>query len=90
MGLYPHYRRKGLGRELVRAAEAILARQGVEYLQVKTLSPSMEDAHYAETRAFYEAMGFRPLEEIRQIWGDENPCLIMVKYLQTLTSGDPQ
>jgi ribosomal protein S18 acetylase RimI-like enzyme len=81
MGLYPQYHRQGLGRDLVKAAEALLAEQGVEYLQVKTLSPSVEDAHYAQTRAFYEAMGFRPLEEIRQIWGEENPCLIMVKYL---------
>ena len=26
------------------------------------------------------AMGFRPLEE-NKLWGERNPCLIMVKHL---------
>jgi GNAT superfamily N-acetyltransferase len=71
--------RHGLGRALVGAAEAHLRAQGTEFLQVKTLAESDPDANYAATRAFYAAMGFRPLEEIRQIWGEENPCQIMVK-----------
>jgi hypothetical protein len=25
--------------------------------------------------------GFRPLEELRGFWNEENPCLIMVKHL---------
>lgn len=81
MGLYSDVHRRGLGRALVEYAEDMLSRAGVEYLQVKTLSPSQEDEHYARTRAFYGAMGFRPLEEIVQLWGEENPCLLMVKYI---------
>jgi hypothetical protein len=27
-------------------------------------------------------MGFRPLEEFPQIWDAQNPCLIMVQYLE--------
>jgi hypothetical protein len=50
-------------------------------MQVKTLGPSRLDEHYAKTRAFYEAMGFRPLEEFKQIWDENNPCLVMVKRL---------
>ncbi|MCJ7695233.1 MAG: hypothetical protein MUO40_07370, partial [Anaerolineaceae bacterium] len=64
-------------------AEAWLYGQGVLYLQVKTLGPSCEDENYAGTRAFYEAMGFVPLEELAQIWDEANPCLIMVKKLDT-------
>ena len=41
------------------------------------------DANYAATRAFYAAMGFRPLEEIGRIWGEDNPCQIMVKTVST-------
>jgi ribosomal protein S18 acetylase RimI-like enzyme len=50
-------------------------------MQVKTLGPSNPDPGYARTRAFYEALGFRPLEELKQIWDEQNPCLIMVKQL---------
>ncbi|MGH4139155.1 hypothetical protein [Clostridium sp.] len=34
-----------------------------------------------ETREFYKNVGFCPLEEIKEIWGDKNPCLIMVKTI---------
>ena len=79
MAVRRHAQRRGLGRALLSAAEAHLRGQGTEFLQVKTLAESDPDPNYAATRAFYAAMGFRPLEEIRQIWGDENPCQIMVK-----------
>lgn len=81
MGIVPEMHRKGTGRALVNQAQEWLAGQGVEYLQVKTLGPSHSDLNYAKTRAFYAAMGFRPLEELGQIWNDQNPCLIMVKRL---------
>ncbi len=72
---------KGIGRALVEAAETHAASMGVEYLQVKTLGPSRPDEGYARTRAFYEAMGFRPLEEFPRIWDEHNPCLILIKKL---------
>ena len=72
--------RHGLGRTLVDHATDLLRDRRVEYLQVKTLGPSRENAEYAMTRAFYEAMDFRPLEETA-LWGEANPCLIMVKHL---------
>lgn len=76
----PALHRSGAGRALLRALEADLAADGVELLQVKTLGPSSPDEGYAKTRAFYEAMGFRPLEETRELW-ESGPCLIMVKVL---------
>jgi len=81
MGVLPEHHRLGAGRSLVAAAETALREKGVEYLQVKTLSASHPDPNYAKTRAFYTAMGFRPLEELTTLWGIENPCMLMVKKL---------
>jgi GNAT superfamily N-acetyltransferase len=81
MGVSPQMHRKGMGRALMNQAQVWLKGQGIEYMQVKTLGPSHPDAGYAQTRAFYEAMGFRPLEEFKQIWNEHNPCLIMIKQL---------
>lgn len=73
--------RQGVGLALVERAKDWLRGQGVEYLQVKTLGPSHPDAGYAKTRAFYAAVGFRPLEELTELWDERNPCLIMVQRL---------
>jgi len=73
--------RRGIGRALLGHAQEWLKGVGHEYLQVKTLGPSHSDTNYARTRAFYQAAGFRPLEEFRQLWDERNPCLIMVKRL---------
>jgi N-acetylglutamate synthase-like GNAT family acetyltransferase len=73
--------RVGVGGRLIERAEAKLRAEGIEYLQVKTLAPSIPDEGYAKTRAFYAAMGFRPLEEFADIWDKDNPCLLMVKKL---------
>jgi GNAT superfamily N-acetyltransferase len=81
MGVIPAAQGRGIGRALVAAAEVYARGLGIEYLQVKTLGPSNPDPGYARTRAFYEALGFRPLEELRQIWDENNPCLILVKKL---------
>jgi ribosomal protein S18 acetylase RimI-like enzyme len=71
----------GLGGALVRAAEAHLRAQGVHWFHVKTLSSRDPDENYARTRAFYAAMGFESLEEIVEVWGPQNPCLLLVKRL---------
>jgi ribosomal protein S18 acetylase RimI-like enzyme len=81
MGVKPEMHRQGVGRALIDQAQAWLKRQGIDYLQVKTLGPSHPDESYARTRAFYGAMGFKPLEEFKQLWNEQNPCLIMVKRL---------
>jgi ribosomal protein S18 acetylase RimI-like enzyme len=81
IGVRPESHRRGLGTALLEVAEQYLRERGVEYLQVKTLGPSHPSEHYAATRSFYEARGFRPLEELPAIWGEENPCLILVKRL---------
>ncbi len=77
----PEHHHHGIGRALVDAAETWLRGKHVRYLQVKTLSPRREDEHYARTRRFYEAVGFSPFEEMPTLWGEANPCLIMIKSL---------
>ena len=81
MGVRPEFQRRGLGTALLEVAEAFLSARDVEYLEVKTLGPFHRSEHYVATRSFYAARGFRPLEELTSIWGEGNPCLIMVKHL---------
>jgi len=81
MGIDPAYHHQGIGKALMDAAESYLRAEDVEYLQVKTLSAAHSDPGYARTRAFYERMGFRPLQEFPLLWGEENPCLQMIKRL---------
>ncbi|HEX9900081.1 MAG TPA: GNAT family N-acetyltransferase [Candidatus Methylomirabilis sp.] len=71
---------KGVGRTLVRHAEHQARARGSRFLEVKTLGPSRPNLEYERTRKFYEAVGFEPLEE-NLLWGDANPCLILVKHL---------
>jgi N-acetylglutamate synthase-like GNAT family acetyltransferase len=81
MAVRPDVQRGGIGRTLVEAAEVHARGLDIEYMQVKTLGPSRPDEGYARTRAFYEALGFRPLEEFKKIWDENNPCLVMVKRI---------
>jgi len=67
VGVRPEAHRQGIGRTLLAEAEKYLRQRGVEYLQVKTLSPAHPDEGYARTRAFYQAMGFRPLEAFPEL-----------------------
>ncbi len=81
MAVAPTWHRHGIGRLLLQTAETDLCSDGVRWLQVKTLGPSKPSTEYARTRAFYQALGFEPLEELHGFWGD-NPCLIMVKEIR--------
>lgn len=87
MGVHPEMHGNGVGRTLVTRVEEYLQHQGIEYLQVKTLSSTHPDENYASTRAFYFAMGFKPLEEFPTLWGDQSPCLQMIKRLGIVTVG---
>lgn len=80
MGVAREERRRGVGRALINRMVEDLARSGTKTLRVETLGPSAADAAYAETRAFYEAMGFVPLREFRQT-GWSGPTLIMARSL---------
>lgn len=75
------HHRAGIGRTLLGQVEADLRARGVRLLSVKTLGPSRPDPDgYDQTRAFYEACGFLPVEEFPDLWPND-PCLLMVKVL---------
>jgi ribosomal protein S18 acetylase RimI-like enzyme len=76
MGVKPGFRRRGIGRVLIEAAA-----EGARFLTVKTLSSANSDPNYAVTRAFYEAVGFLPIEEFPTLWDAGNPCLLMLRPL---------
>jgi ribosomal protein S18 acetylase RimI-like enzyme len=87
------YRGQGLGRELHRTAEDWLASKRATILQVKTLAPSHTSLEYAETRRFYDAIGYQALEVFPNLWGEHLPVLQLVKPLpgaaQAITQGEP-
>lgn len=78
MGILKEYQKTGIGRSLFTVCYDYCKENDYEFLQVKTLDKSNPDVYYAATRAFYLAMGFRELECIPEIWGNENPCMIMI------------
>lgn len=70
--------RQGIGRRLVEKGVAEARLLGRRYLTVKTLGPSRVSEPYGQTRAFYRAVGFEPLEELDLATWPDTPCLLMV------------
>ncbi len=81
MGLLSNYHGKKIGSKLVHAAEESLIAQGFKFITVKTLSEKRSDENYDKTRKFYLKYGFTPIEEFKTLWGEHNPCLMMIKNL---------
>jgi len=85
------HHRRGIGRALMQRAELDLAREGQEYLQVKTLGATHPSPEYAATRRFYQELGYRGLQEFPAdaLWPG-NPCLLMVKTLHAVGDEHPR
>ena len=62
-------------------AGKIASDAGYSFMQVKTVQMGMYP-DYDITNRFYLACGFKELEVIKEIWGEENPCQIYVQYLK--------
>ena len=77
------HRNQGVGRRLQAAAEAWLVAKGVRLLQVKTLASSFQSEEYAETREFYRAAGYIPVEVFPELWEVGLPVLQLVKVLES-------
>jgi len=73
--------RRGIGRRIVEHVERELVADGVRVLHLKTFGPSIPNEPYERTRAFYESLGFVPMEERTDIWDASNPCLFLVKCI---------
>ena len=74
------FHRYGIGTSLINAFEEEARNRGIRLIQVKTLGESFFNEPYQRTRIFYKAVGFLPLEET-DLWGEDTPCLIMVKAI---------
>ena len=81
MGVLPNYHKQGIGKTLLNRVLQWAKEKGYEFLQVKTLDESHPDVYYAGTRKFYTSVGFKPLECLPELWGKENPCLIMIQHI---------
>ena len=81
MGVLKEFHRHGLGRQLFEAAKKIASDAGYSFMQVKTVKMGVYP-DYDITNRFYLSCGFKELEVINEIWGDENPCQIYVQYLK--------
>lgn len=87
MGVKIGWHRTGIGRALVTAAKRYAVNKHARFLTVKTIAPSKLDANYAATRAFYESVGFLPVEEFPTLWGHGNPCQLMLHPLEQGVKG---
>ena len=83
IGIDQSYHRQKIGTALVSAAEDYLKNRNFQFITVKTLSESSPNEEYSRTRNFYLAMGFVPLEEFKTLWGEHNPCLFLVKQIES-------
>jgi GNAT superfamily N-acetyltransferase len=77
------HRGQGSGRWLQTAAEDWLVNKGVRLLQVKTLAATFPSEEYAQTREFYRAVGYLPLEVFPELWEAGLPVLLLVKVLRS-------
>ncbi|MFO8110247.1 MAG: GNAT family N-acetyltransferase [Thermoplasmata archaeon] len=82
MGIVEELHGRDIGKRLFGAVEKRSREQGKKFISVKTLSGSHPDENYKRTRYFYRSLGFYPLEEVTTLWGEDNPCLVMVKPLR--------
>lgn len=81
MGVLEPFHGRGAGRGLVNGCKAYARAAGCNFLTVKTLADFHPDEGYANTRKFYRAMGFYPLEVFPLLWDANNPCLMMCMSL---------
>ena len=80
MGVLKEYHRRGIGKALFEEAVKTAKAEGYSFMQVKTVRMGMYE-DYDMTNLFYISCGFKELEVINEIWGDENPCQIYIMSL---------
>ena len=76
-----HHRNAGVGSALLDHAERFAQSEGARFLQVKTVAQTSPSTAYAETRKFYEAKGFNPVEIFPELWNPRNPALQLIKVI---------
>ena len=72
-----------LGALLLFHAERWPITQGAQLLQVKTIASASPNPHYAQTRAYFERIGFAAIKGVPELRGPWNPCLQVVKAIDS-------
>lgn len=80
MGLMKKYHRLGLGKQLIEAFENLARTLSFSYAQVKTVKRGTYE-EYDRTNDFYKAMAYKELECLPELWDENNPCQLYIKYL---------
>lgn len=80
MGVKKEFHRLGLGSMLVEKYESMAKKLGYSYSQVKTVKFGLYK-EYDVTNKFYIKMGYKELECFPNLWDENNPCQIYIKYL---------
>lgn len=80
MGIRRDWHNKGIGKALLRHAEAICLERQVYSMSVETLSPKENDSGYLNTFKFYTKEGFKPLFELNT-YGPEYLMVYLTKIL---------
>ncbi len=73
--------RRGLGTQLMTAAENLAKQRRFDFLHVKTLGDDVPHPGYKKTRAFYEDYGFKRLFQTNDLW-DGLPTMLYVKSIE--------
>ncbi|MGO4450453.1 GNAT family N-acetyltransferase [Phyllobacterium sp. TAF24] len=84
MGVKRRWHRAGAGRALIQAAENFAISLNAKFITVKTIGTTHPSAGYQDTRKFYESLGFLPLEESELYWGENWPCLFLIRPISIL------
>jgi GNAT superfamily N-acetyltransferase len=82
LGVKHMYHNKGIGTQLVKAAENYCREKGCNSLTVETLSPKAADKNYLKTYHFYEKLNFLPLFEMHT-YGPDHLMVYMQKIILT-------
>jgi len=86
MAVHPDCHRQGIGQALVQSAMSFAQSNGAQVLTVKTLGPSLVNDPYAQTRHFYAAQGFVPIEEFPDFWAKGYPMLLLCQSVNSKPS----
>lgn len=86
IGVHANRRGAGIGGRLHAHVEDWVRQRGAVTLQVKTLAPSHPSPEYAQTRGFYERIGYLPQEVFPALWGPHLPVLQLIKPLAAAAS----
>lgn len=81
MGVKKEFHRLGIGRRLFDDFYAYAKEKGYEFIHVKTVREGMY-ADYDLTNAFYQKIGFRELECMKELWDEANPCQVYVMNIK--------